>query len=102
MTTVTPAAVLLPVPSTNLAVVRVLSDICFMLGFASIALSILVWMSAKAPDPAHGELFGIFIGLWAPTFFALSDRLGRYGKAKLAEAPKPSGPARAARENWGP
>ena len=24
---------------------------------------------------AHGERFGIFVGLWAPTFFILSDRI---------------------------
>ena len=28
-------------------------------------------------DPAHGERFGIFIGLWAPTFFILTDRFER-------------------------
>ncbi len=55
-----------------------LSDICFALGFASIAASIAVWRASKTPDPAHGERFGIFIGLWAPTFFILSDRLDRY------------------------
>ena len=32
----------------------------------------------KEPDAAHVERFGIFVGLWAPTFFALSDRLNRY------------------------
>ena len=48
-----------------------LSQICFIAGFASIAASILIWFLAKAPDPAHGERFGIFVGLWAPTFFCL-------------------------------
>jgi hypothetical protein len=28
----------------------------------------------KEPDAAHGERFGIFVGLWAPTFFALANR----------------------------
>ena len=45
-----------------------------ILGFASIIASIVVWYVAKEPDLAHGERFGIFIGLWAPTFFILSDR----------------------------
>lgn len=36
----------------------------------------------KDPDAAHGERFGIFVGLWAPTFFALSSRLDRYSVEK--------------------
>ena len=68
--------------NTNLETVKVLGHICFAGGFASIIASILVWQFAKAPDAGHGERFGIFVGLWAPTFFALSDRLARYGKGK--------------------
>jgi hypothetical protein len=30
-----------------------------------------IWFLAKGADPAHGERFGIFAGLWAPTFFSL-------------------------------
>lgn len=67
---------------TDLQVVRVLGHICFVAGFASIIASILVWQFAKTPDPGHGERFGIFVGLWAPTFFALSDRLDRYGRER--------------------
>jgi hypothetical protein len=51
-----------------------LSMLCFIAGFLSIAASIAIWVIAKTPDPAHGERFGIFVGLWAPTFFILSDR----------------------------
>ena len=54
-----------------------LGDACFVLGFVSIAASIAVWAKAKQGDKAHGERFGIFVGLWAPTFFILSDRLTR-------------------------
>ena len=54
-----------------------LSDACFVLGFVSIAASIAVWAKAKHEDRGHGERFGIFVGLWAPTFFILSDRLSR-------------------------
>ena len=61
--------------------VKMLSHVCFAGGFLSIIASILVWMMFKSPDAGHGERFGIFIGLWAPTFFALSDRLDRYGRA---------------------
>ncbi len=52
-----------------------LSLVLFILGFVSIIASIAIWYVAKEPDLAHGERFGIFVGLWAPTFFILSDRL---------------------------
>lgn len=51
-----------------------LGKICFLCGFLSIACSIAIWFLNKNPDPAHGERFGIFVGLWAPTFFALANR----------------------------
>lgn len=51
-----------------------LSLVLFVLGFASIIASIVFWYVAKEPDLAHGERFGIFVGLWAPTFFILSER----------------------------
>jgi len=59
-------------------VLRILSNICFVAGFFSIAASIFVWFNFKEPDASHGERFGIFVGLWAPTFFILSDRFDRY------------------------
>ncbi len=51
-----------------------LSAVLFVLGFVSIIASIAIWYVAKEPDLAHGERFGIFVGLWAPTFFILADR----------------------------
>jgi hypothetical protein len=45
------------------------SNLCFVAGFVSIA----IWFLSKEPDAAHGERFGIFVGLWAPTFFTLSN-----------------------------
>ncbi|QJW95193.1 hypothetical protein [Frigoriglobus tundricola] len=65
---------------------RILSNVCFVAGFVSIVASILVWFLSKAPDDAHGERFGIFVGLWAPTFFILSDRIERYGRAQRVAA----------------
>lgn len=59
---------------------RALSNFCFVAGFLSIVASIAIWFLAKDPDPAHGERFGIFVGLWAPTFFALSNRLEKFVK----------------------
>ncbi len=57
-----------------------LSTICVALGAASIAASIGVWARAKgttAEERAHAERFGIFVGLWAPTFLILADYLNR-------------------------
>ena len=60
---------------------RLLSNLCFVLGFASIGVSIAIWALMRDTDSlftAHGERTAIFVGLWAPTFFALSDRFDRY------------------------
>jgi len=62
------------------SLIRTLSHICFVAGFLSVIGAIAIWAMAREPDPAHGERFGIFVGLWAPTFFALSDRLDRYAR----------------------
>jgi hypothetical protein len=64
---------------------RLLSNICFVSAFASIVASIAIWFLFKEPDAGHGERFGIFVGLWAPTFFALSTRLDRYATPKLGD-----------------
>ena len=58
-----------------------LSKVCFILGFASIIGSIAIWFLPGGTEPetkAHAERFGIFVGLWAPTFFILSNRFGRF------------------------
>ena len=52
------------------------SDILQLMGFASIFASIATWRTAKGSgDSAHAERFGIFVGLWAPTFFALAGQV---------------------------
>ncbi len=53
---------------------KIAGTICFYAGFISIAASIAIWVVSKEPDAAHGERFGIFVGLWAPTFLALANR----------------------------
>jgi hypothetical protein len=67
---------------------RWLASVCFPLGFVSIVISILVWMvqGGMSEDPAHGERFGIFIGLWAPTFFILTDRFERIAREMTTAA----------------
>ena len=60
-----------------------LSSLCFVLGFVSIIGSIAIWFltGGRTPDTqAHGERFGIFVGLWAPTFLILSNRFDRYAE----------------------
>ncbi len=60
---------------------KLLSNVCLILGFASIIGSIVIWYMTGGTAPeakAHGERFGIFVGLWAPTFFILSNRFDRY------------------------
>ena len=63
--------------SPNKNNLKALSDLCLVLGFASIAASIFTWFTAKEDDREHGERFGIFVGLWVPSFFILSNRLAR-------------------------
>jgi hypothetical protein len=62
---------------TNLPtkILQSLSSFCFIAAVFSIVGSIAIWFLAKSPDPAHGERFGIFVGLWAPTFLILSNKL---------------------------
>ena len=58
-----------------------LSSLCFILGFASILGSIAIWFRTGGRSPeteAHAERFGIFVGLWAPTFLILSNRFDRF------------------------
>jgi hypothetical protein len=69
----------LPARTTN-----TLSVACIALGGASIVASIATWAAARGEtheDKAHAERFGIFIGLWAPTFLILGDYLGRSANA---------------------
>ena len=50
--------------------------LCHIAGYLSIFASIAIWYFAKGDGSAlalaHAERFGIFVGLWAPTFFLLS------------------------------
>jgi hypothetical protein len=61
-----------------------LSHLCFVLGFVSIVAAMVVWAVSKGQgtpeELAHAERFGIFVGLWAPTFFILSNRFDRYAE----------------------
>lgn len=69
----------------NSTQLKTLSLVCLVLGFASIIASIAIWYltGGKTPElQAHSERFGIFVGLWAPTFMILSNRFDRYAENK--------------------
>jgi hypothetical protein len=53
---------------------KTIGTVCFYLGFVSITASIALWMLAVPQDGGHAERMAIFVGLWAPTFFALANR----------------------------
>lgn len=61
---------------------RQLSQICVVLGFLSILGSIFMWAATRGDGSqealAHAERWGIFVGLWVPSFFSLSVILDRY------------------------
>lgn len=81
----------------NKSTLQLLSNFCFVLGFASIIGSILVWYllggsmscdwsdAATCAQRAYGERFGIFVGLWAPTFFILSNRFFSYAEKAASQ-----------------
>ncbi|MFC5746177.1 hypothetical protein [Actinomadura rugatobispora] len=50
------------------------SSVMYGMGFASIGASVASWAisrSAEAADIDRADRWGIFVGTWAPTFFAL-------------------------------
>lgn len=53
------------------------ANISYALGFLSVIASIAIWFTmggtGNEVDAAAGERFGIFIGLWAPTFMAIGN-----------------------------
>jgi hypothetical protein len=53
-----------------------LSLACVIAGMLSILASIGIWFFFKTDEAAHAERFGIFVGLWAPTFIGLACWLG--------------------------
>jgi len=58
------------------------SDVALGLGLLSIAASVLTWFFTQSRDKAHSERFGIFIGLWVPSFFILANHLARRADSK--------------------
>jgi len=53
------------------------SDSMYLATFASIVGSIAIWFltNRESEDRSHAERFGIFVGLWAPTFWAMGNAM---------------------------
>ncbi len=53
------------------------ANLSYALGFLSVIVSIAIWFTQGGTgsdmDMDHGERFGIFVGLWAPTFMAIGN-----------------------------
>jgi len=50
------------------------SELLYVLGMGSIVASIAAWAQSRSKqDKASAERWGIFVGLWAPTFVALAN-----------------------------
>lgn len=48
------------------------------MGIGSVGLSVAIWMLSRrfeAADLARADRWGIFVGLWAPAFFALGTAM---------------------------
>jgi hypothetical protein len=54
------------------------SSMCYTAGFASIGLSVASWVMSRNIESrgiARADRWGIFVGTWAPTFFALGNAM---------------------------
>lgn len=53
------------------------SEHAYAAGFASVGLSILAWSVdiGQSKDKAQADRWGLFVGEWAPTFFAIGVAL---------------------------
>ena len=54
------------------------SDVAYLAALASIGASIAAWAASRRLEDAPGEKadrWGIYVGLWAPTFMALGNAI---------------------------
>ena len=62
------------------------ANLSYALGFLSVIASIVVWFTqggTEAGDAgAAGARFGIFVGLWAPTFMAIGNGIDNLSEGK--------------------
>lgn len=58
--------------------VGITSSMMYTAGFASIGMSIVAWWTSRNIESrgiARADRWGIFVGQWAPTFFALGNAM---------------------------
>lgn len=57
--------------------IGVTSELAYLAALGSIVASIVAWRASKetGDDKATAERWGIFVGLWAPTFMAIGNAL---------------------------
>lgn len=58
--------------------VGITSEFAYLAAVVSIGLSIAAWATSRSKEDApaaKAERWGIFVGLWAPTFMALGNAL---------------------------
>jgi hypothetical protein len=62
------------------------ANLSYALGFISVIASIVVWFTQGGTGDevaqAAGERFGIFVGLWAPTFMAIGNGIDNLSDSK--------------------
>jgi hypothetical protein len=58
--------------------IGITSDIAYVASIASIGASVAAWTASRNMEDAPGEKadrWGIYVGLWAPTFMALGNAI---------------------------
>ena len=59
-----------------LRTVGMTSEMAYILGLGSVGASIIAWARAKSTDDKpSAQRWGIFVGLWAPTFMEIGNAL---------------------------
>ncbi|MFD5816714.1 hypothetical protein ACFV06_34825 [Streptomyces sp. NPDC059618] len=63
------------------------SEHAYAAAFGSIGLSLVSWLASnKQENLERADRWGIFVGEWAPTFFALGLALANYEQSEFAGA----------------
>jgi hypothetical protein len=63
------------------------SEHAYVAGVSSVGLALLSWVMSRKLEQAgidRADRWGIFVGEWAPTFFALGNALRSYEEAEVA------------------
>ncbi|MDR6974118.1 hypothetical protein J2X68_000796 [Streptomyces sp. 3330] len=67
----------------------VTSEHAYLAAAGSIGLSLMSWLASnRAENVERADRWGIFVGEWAPTFFALGLALANYERADQQTSPE--------------